>query len=150
MLAETHAAERLDFQERRSTLATVHTVPVGVLRRLSQAVRERQVVTGVRANPLARDAAAWLWIELAGGVLHHSPHHGAARRRIAGFDRSLTPEDRLTLLEYGCEVLGAVVDDVARQHTQRRAAHNERDARRSEGRRADKGGSAGEGRADVG
>ncbi|KRF20115.1 hypothetical protein ASG90_19365 [Nocardioides sp. Soil797] len=70
----------------------------------------------MRANPLGRDAAAWIWIELAGGVLHHSPHHTATRTRLRTFDRTLTPEDRLLLLEHGYEVLGAVVDDVARQH----------------------------------
>lgn len=116
-LAEPDPADRIDYQERRSTLAILRTVPATVLRRLSSGVRERPIATRVRANPLARDAAAWLWVELAGGVLHHSPHHGAARRRVAAFDRSLTHEDRLVLLEYGHDVLGAVADDVARQHT---------------------------------
>lgn len=115
-LAGTDPDHRIDYQERRATLATVRGVPASVLRRLSSAVRDRPVARRVRANHLARDAAAWLWIELAGGVLHHSPHHAAARTRLNAFDRNLTPEDRLTLLEYGYEVLGAVSDDVARQH----------------------------------
>lgn len=115
-LATTDLDRRIDYQQRRETLTTVRTVPAMVLRRLSKPVRDRKVASRVRANPLARDAAAWLWIELAGGVLHHSPHHAAARARLAAFEHSLTPEDRLVLLEYGYEQLGAVTDDVARHH----------------------------------
>jgi len=115
-LAETDPGDRADYEERRATLATSRGVPTSVLRKLNPALRDRRVASRVRANPLARDAAAWIWIELAGGVLHHSPHHAAARARLRAFDRSLTPEDRLVLLEHGYEVLGAVADDVARQH----------------------------------
>lgn len=115
-LAETDPVQRINYQQRRETLGTVRNIPTAVLRRLSEPVRERKVAARVRGNALARDAAAWLWVELAGGVLHHSPHHAAARTRLAAFDRALTPEDRLVLLEYGYDVLGAVADDVARQH----------------------------------
>jgi hypothetical protein len=114
-LAEPHIGERIDYCERREILTAARTVPASILRQLSPAVRDRPVPARVRANHLARDAAAWIWIELARGVLHHSPHHAAARTRLRNFDRSLTPEDRLVLLEYGYQVLGAVDDDVARQ-----------------------------------
>lgn len=116
-LAEVDPADRIDYRLRREILATRRTVPTDVLRRLSKPVRDRRVAARVRANSLGRDAAAWLWIELAGGVLHHSPHHAKGRLRVAALDRSLTPEDRLLLLEYGYAALGAAADDVARQHT---------------------------------
>ncbi|UAL29909.1 hypothetical protein K8W59_19665 [Nocardioides rotundus] len=115
-LAQPGRGERIDYRHRRETLATLRTVPSSILKQLSPALRERKVPARVRANPLGRDAAAWIWIQLAGGVLHHSPHHAAARTRLRSFDRTLTPEDRLLLLEYGYEVLGAVADDVTRQH----------------------------------
>lgn len=115
-LAEPGAGERIDYRERREILTTARTVPTSILKQLSPAVRDRPVPARVRANHLGRDAAAWIWIELTRGVLHHSPHHAAARARLRTFDHSLTPEDRLLLLDYGYGVLGAVADDVARQH----------------------------------
>lgn len=115
-LAEPEVGKRIDYRQRREILTTARTVPASVLKQLSPDVRNRPVPARVRGNHLARDAAAWIWIEVAQGVLHHSPHHAAARTRLRTFDRSLTPEDRLLLLEYGYEVLGAVGDDVARVH----------------------------------
>ncbi len=115
-LAEPEIGQRIDYRERREILTTARTVPASILRQLSPAIRDRPVPAKVRANHLARDAAAWIWIELAQGVLHHSPHHAAARTRLRNFDRSLTPDDRLLLLEHGYDLLGAVADEVARQH----------------------------------
>lgn len=115
-LTQTATGDHVDYGERRATLAALHTVPATVLVQLSAPVRNRSMATTVERNPLARDAAAWLWIHLAGGVLHHSPHPAGMRGRLRAFDQALAPEDRLVLLEYGVDVLGAVADDVIRPH----------------------------------
>ena len=65
-----------------------------------------------------RLAAAWIWLELTQGTLGLSPHHAGMRRELRSFDQALLPEDRLILLEYGDQLVGAVAADVARDAQQ--------------------------------
>ena len=127
-LAAAPTAQRVDYRARRQSLASMRQVPGHVTRRLSRTVHERQIAARVRANPLGRDAAAWLWIEFAGGVLQHSPFSASVRNRLGAFDRLLTPEDRLVLLEYGHEFVGVVATDVDLAHAQHAARHREEQA----------------------
>lgn len=92
-----------DFASRRAVLATLHTVPISTL-----------ALTAVPRTPRnQRLAAAWIWLELTQGTLGLSPHHAGMRREVRELDRSLAPEDRMVLLEYGHQLLGAVAADVA-------------------------------------
>ncbi len=127
-LAAAPTAQRVDYRARRQSLASMRQVPSHVTRRLSRPVRERQIASRVRANPLERDAAAWLWVEFGGGVLQHSPFSASVRTRLGAFDRLLTPEDRLVLLDYGHELVGVVATDVDLAHPQHAARHREEQA----------------------
>jgi hypothetical protein len=97
---------RCDYEQRRAALRTLRSVPPQVLGQLSMN----------RSDRTARTAAAWIWVELTHGTLRHGPHNAGIRGTLRRFDADLTPEDRLILIEHGEEFLGAVADDVARQH----------------------------------
>ena len=47
-----------------------------------------------------------------------SPHHAGVRRELRSFDQALLLEDRLVLIDYGHQLLGAVAADVARDAQQ--------------------------------
>ncbi|MFC7495512.1 MULTISPECIES: hypothetical protein [unclassified Nocardioides] len=110
-----HAGIR-DYRYRRTVLTAPRSVPTSML-----------APTAVHRTPRnQRLAAAWIWLELTQGTLGLSPHHAGMRRELRSFDQSLLPEDRLILIEYGHQLLGAVADDVARdaQQTVARAARH--------------------------
>ncbi|UUW88691.1 hypothetical protein [Pimelobacter simplex] len=109
-------ADICDYRHRRTVLTTLHSVPTSTL-----------APTAVPRTPRnQRLAAAWIWLELTQGTLSLSPHHAGMRRDLRSFDQALLGEDRLTLIEYGHQHLGAVADDVARdaQQTLTRAARH--------------------------
>jgi hypothetical protein len=92
-----------DYAFRRAVLTTLHSVPTSTL-----------ALTAVPRTPRnQRLAAAWIWLELTQGTLGLSPHHAGMRRELRELDHSLAPEDRMVLLEYGHQLLGAVATDVA-------------------------------------
>lgn len=97
---------RCNYEHRRAVLRTLRSVPPQVLGQLSIKTSDRT----------ARTAAAWIWVELTHGTLRHSPHNAGIRTTLRRFDAELTPEDRWILIEHGEDFLGAVADDVARQH----------------------------------
>ena len=110
-----HAGIR-DYRYRRAVLTTLHSVPTSTLAH-----------TAVPRTPRnQRLAAAWIWLELTQGTLSLSPHHAGMRRDLRSFDQTLRGEDRLILIEYGHQHLGAVAADVARdaQQTLTRAARH--------------------------
>lgn len=102
-----------DYVYRRAVLTSLRSVPVQVLGHTSRPRTPRNQTL----------AAAWVWLQLTHGTLRLSPHHAGMRRELRDFDHALTPEDRLTLIEYGHEFLGAVEADVAldTRRTARRA-----------------------------
>lgn len=103
-----------DYRYRRAVLTTLHSVPTSTL----------ALIAVPRTPRNQRLAAAWIWLELTQGTLGLSPHHAGMRRDLRAFDQALLGEDRLILIEYGHQLLGAVADDVARdaQQTVTRAA----------------------------
>lgn len=104
-----------DYAHRRAVLTTLHTVPISTL-----------ALTAVpRTSRNQRLAAAWIWLELTRGTLGLSPHHAGMRCELRELDRALAPEDRMVLLEYGHQFLGAVAADVA-QDAQRRIIRSQR------------------------
>lgn len=109
-------ADICDYRHRRTVLTTLHSVPTSTL----------APTTVPRTPRNQRLAAAWIWLELTQGTLSLSPHHAGMRRDLRSFDQALLGEDRLTLIEYGHQHLGAVADDVARdaQQTLTRAARH--------------------------
>lgn len=121
ILAASDPADRVDYQERRAILAARHRVPASVVRRMSPIIRDRAATTSSQAADLGRDAAAWIWMELGAGSLRRSPYSAVGWKHLRTFDKQLTPEDRLILLEYANDVLGAVADDVSRHHVAHRA-----------------------------
>lgn len=91
-----------DYAYRRTVLATLHSVPIATL-----------ALAAVPRTPRnQRLAAAWIWLDLTQGTLGLSPHHAGMRRELRELDRSLAPEDRMVLLEYGHQLLSAVAADV--------------------------------------
>ncbi|HWJ65123.1 MAG TPA: hypothetical protein VNT31_00455 [Nocardioides sp.] len=97
-----------DYRYRRAVLTTLHSVPISALAH-----------TAVPRTPRnQRLAAAWIWLELTHGTLGLSPHHAGMRRELRSFDQALLPEDRLILIEYGHQLLGAVAADVSRDAQQ--------------------------------
>lgn len=121
MLAASDPAGRVDYQERRAILAARHRVPASVVRRMNPILRDWAARRSSPATDLGRDAAAWIWIELGAGSLRQSPYSSVGWKHLRTFDKRLTPEDRLILLEYAFDVLGAVADDVVRHHVVPRA-----------------------------
>lgn len=102
-----HAGIR-DYRDRRAVLTTLHSLPISTL-----------ALTAVSRTPRSqRLAAAWIWLELTKGTLGLSPHHAGMRRELRSFDQTLLGEDRLILIEYGHQLLGAVADDIARDAQQ--------------------------------
>lgn len=102
-----HAGVR-DYSDRRAVLATLHSLPISTLAH-----------TAVPRTPRnQRLAAAWIWLELTQGTLRLSPHHAGIRRELRSFDQTLLPEDRLVLIDYGHQLLGAVAADVSRDAQQ--------------------------------
>lgn len=102
-----HAGIR-DYRYRRAVLMTLHSVPISAL-----------ALTAVPRTPRdQRLAAAWIWLELTQGTLGLSPHHAGMRRELRSFDQALLGEDRLVLIEYGHQLLGAVAADVSRDAQQ--------------------------------
>lgn len=97
-----------DYRYRRAVLTTLHSVPISTL--------ALTVVPRTLRNQ--RLAAAWIWLELTQGTLGLSPHHAGMRRELRAFDQALLGEDRLVLIDYGHQLLGAVADDVARDAQQ--------------------------------
>ncbi len=92
-----------DYRYRRAVLTTLHSVPISALAH-----------TAVPRTPRnQRLAAAWIWLELTHGTLGLSPHHAGMRRELRSFDQALLPEDRLILIDYGHQLLGAVAADVS-------------------------------------
>lgn len=91
-----------DFAYRRSVLTTLHSVPTSWLAHTSMPRTPRNQTL----------AAAWIWMEVAQGTLQDGPHHAGMRRELRAFNHSLLPEDRLVLIEYGHQLLGAIADDV--------------------------------------
>lgn len=101
-------ADICDYRYRRAILTTLHSVPISALAH-----------TAVPRTPRnQRLAAAWIWLELTQGTLRLSPHHAGMRRELRSFDQALLPEDRLVLIEYGHQLLGAVAADVSRDAQQ--------------------------------
>ena len=97
-----------DYSDRRAVLATLHSLPLSTLAH-----------TAVLRTPRnQRLAAAWIWLELTQGTLRLSPHHAGVRRELRSFDQALLLEDRLVLIDYGHQLLGAVAADVARDAQQ--------------------------------
>lgn len=97
-----------DYRYRRAVLTTLHSVPISALAHAAVPRTPRN----------QRLAAAWIWLELTHGTLGLSPHHAGIRRELRSFDQALLPEDRLILIAYGHQLLGAVAADVSRDAQQ--------------------------------